>query len=77
MENITFTHLPEDVLLVTGERDGRRLTARGWINATTNHFPAAAYDAETGHLKDDAQPRAMTEDELQAYAERLLSEQNP
>jgi hypothetical protein len=66
----------DDVLLARGRRGEEELEARGWVSATTNHYPPDAYD-EAGALRDDAKPRAMSADEVGAYALALLREQHP
>lgn len=73
------------------ERDGETvaepIAAIGWVSATTNHYDAPIIKDEqrvgkhivatAGQRQHDAEPRAMTQDEKNAYAVRLLEEQNP
>lgn len=69
--------LPDDTLVVTAHDDNDTLfTATGHVSATTNHYDADLY-GDDGHLLPDAKPRAMTADEVGAYALALLQEQNP
>lgn len=77
--------LGDDVLRVDGHhmtQDGDQarpvlVQAFGWVSATTNHYDPDQYDQDTGHLVDGATPRQMSQDELLAYAQQLLAEQDP
>lgn len=93
MADFTITSVADagnDVLLVTAEdAEGNELLAQGWVSATTNHFDEEAYDAN-GNLPDPSRkvltfwkrtpgavPRAMTPEEVGAYARRLIEDALP
>lgn len=77
--------------LVDADGELRELEARGWVSALENHYDWDAYvdviDADladenspwatTGtHLRADATPRPMTDDERRDYCRNLLLEQH-
>jgi hypothetical protein len=73
VSNIEAFDVGDDVLRVTGQVDGEPVEARGWLSATTNHYPPTAYAAD-GHLKDGAKSQKMTEAQVRAYCRGLLLE---
>jgi len=73
----SVTDAGDDLLVVLAhDGDGNPLYATGWVSATTNYFPPSDYDAD-GNLVEGAQPRAMSPEEIGAYARALIVEQNP
>lgn len=73
--DLSLHDLGNDRLLVVAYLDdGSTLEAHGWISATLNHYDAEL--DEFGHRPDDTKPRKMTQDEVLAYAERLIREQH-
>lgn len=71
---LKVTDLGDDVIEVSGfdsDKPEERLTVRGWHSATQNHYDADDY-GEDGHLKEDAEPREMSQDEKEAYWLGLL-----
>lgn len=76
MSTVTVTSVKDvggDVLNVEGVREAQRITATGWVSATTNHYDL---DANGSRVKG-AKPRTMTEAEILEYARGILESQNP
>lgn len=70
----SVTDRGDDVLEAVGlDNDGVEHRATGWVSATTNYYPPGSYTSD-GELVDGAKPRAMTADEIGAYALGLLEE---
>lgn len=63
----------DDVLRIEGTIDGQPAVAYGWVSATAQHYPAAAYDGD--RLRPGATPRPMTDAERAAYTRGLLGQQ--
>lgn len=74
METIVESALDvgNDVLVIEGTVDGKKVTAKGWVSAMTNYYTPDSYDPTTGVRAPNAQPRDMTLDEKTAYCATLL-----
>src|SRR4051812_6789849 len=75
---LVVTDLGKDILGVQAVVDAfpdRVFEARGWVSATTNHFDM--HPNPEGQDAVASTGRAMDEDEVRAYAVRLLAEQHP
>ena len=76
----SFKNLPKDTLEITGvvttETAQKEVVVKGWTSATTNFYPADAFDSKGDH-KAGVAGRLMTPSEKIAWALRLLQQQYP